>query len=436
MRRWTFIAAAAWSAWLFSALSSGAGPGLVGIDPSFPGTPGSQEWRWYGVPRVVAIGDVHGAFRDLIELLTAAQLIGEDLKWSGQTAHLVLTGDLIDRGPGGRAILDFVMGLEREAAEAGGKVHVLLGNHEVMGMAGDLRFASPDDLFSYAAQEPAKVREAAFQRFLEKDDTRHLSREEARRRFDLRYPRGYFGHRALFSPTGVYGKWLLNRPALIVINGTAFVHGGLSPIVEVLGGENLNRRIKDELEEYLFCRDVLENAGVLFPETTPQEALTLLATALAGQQANGAQAAPVPPAALDSARRMLALSQAVVFRADGPMWYRGTVLNPEKDEEPLVRSVLARLGARQVVVGHTATADGRIAVRLGGLVVRIETGFWRHDSTGKPAFLEIRGEKVEAHYPREGLQGPPKPETIGSHEEDWLEGILPDRETGGLFQAA
>lgn len=430
------LLAAALAGWaLFSGVGL-AGPGMAGLDPAALGTTPGEGWRWFGVPRIVAIGDVHGAFGALRDLLVAAELIDEDRRWIGEQAHLVLTGDILDRGSGGRAVLDLLMRLEREAAAAGGKVHLILGNHEVMNLVGDLRYVGPDDFYSYASQEPPRAREAAFERFRARDDARHLPPEEARRRFDLRFPRGFFGHRAAFSPAGTYGKWLLSRPSLLVINGTVFTHGGLPSIVEALGGEEINRRIRDELEEYLFCREILEKAGVLFPETSPQDALTLLANALAGQQASGAQAAPVPPAALDCARRLLALSDALAFRADGPLWYRGSVLNPEKDEEPLLRSALARLGARQLVIGHTATVDGRITSRLGGLVIRIETGFWRQDNVGRPAYLEIRGEKIEAHYPREGLQGPPKPDSLGSQWERWLEGILPDREEGGLFQAA
>ena len=57
----------------------------------------SSQWRWAGVERVVAVGDVHGAYPSLLELLQASQLLSEKGHWSGGKAHLVMLGDLLDR---------------------------------------------------------------------------------------------------------------------------------------------------------------------------------------------------------------------------------------------------------------------------------------------------------------------------------------------------
>ena len=53
--------------------------------------------------RVVAFGDVHGAYDDWTALLIELGVIDKSLNWSGGNTHLVSLGDLIDRGPGSRA---------------------------------------------------------------------------------------------------------------------------------------------------------------------------------------------------------------------------------------------------------------------------------------------------------------------------------------------
>lgn len=78
------------------------------------------------------VGDVHGHLGKLIELLTASGLVDEQRRWIGGTAHLWFMGDFFDRGPHGIGIVDLVMRLQGEAADAGGAVRALLGNHEIL----------------------------------------------------------------------------------------------------------------------------------------------------------------------------------------------------------------------------------------------------------------------------------------------------------------
>ncbi|HKD17760.1 MAG TPA: metallophosphoesterase, partial [Thermoanaerobaculia bacterium] len=94
-------------------------------------------------PRVVAVGDVHGDLPAFRGILKDAGLVDDRGAWSGGDAVFVQLGDLIDRGPSTRGVLDFVMALEKDAARSGGSVVVLLGNHEVMNMTGDLRYVPP-----------------------------------------------------------------------------------------------------------------------------------------------------------------------------------------------------------------------------------------------------------------------------------------------------
>ena len=80
-------------------------------------------------------------------------------KWAGGKAHLVQTGDLLDRGKDARKVLDLLMRLEGEARKAGGRVHALLGNHEVMNMLGDLRYVNAEEYKSFQEPESTRRRE-------------------------------------------------------------------------------------------------------------------------------------------------------------------------------------------------------------------------------------------------------------------------------------
>src|SRR5262245_21308996 len=172
--------------------------------------PAEPNWRWSNVARIVAFGDVHGAYEQLTSLLQRAGVVDGALHWSGGATHLVSLGDLLDRGPDGRAVLDLLMRLEGEARAAGGQVHVVLGNHEVMNLTGDLRYVSDDDFAKFVdpnAPPPAP------------DTPPDVG------------PPGAAERARAFAPEGRYGAWLVAQPVVIVIDDVAFVHGGLPSFV-------------------------------------------------------------------------------------------------------------------------------------------------------------------------------------------------------------
>jgi hypothetical protein len=81
------------------------------------------------------MGDVHGQFDVMRELLCSAGLIDETDRWSGGQSTLWFMGDFFDRGPDGISTVDMIMRLQREAAAAGGAIHSILGNHDVLILA-------------------------------------------------------------------------------------------------------------------------------------------------------------------------------------------------------------------------------------------------------------------------------------------------------------
>jgi len=97
---------------------------------------------WTGVEKIVAVGDLHGDYENFITILRGTKLIDYNNHWIGGKTHLVQIGDVMDRGDYAKKIFDLLMRLEKEAEEAGGKVHALIGNHEEMNIA-DLALDTP-----------------------------------------------------------------------------------------------------------------------------------------------------------------------------------------------------------------------------------------------------------------------------------------------------
>ena len=109
------------------------------LSPCARGAVAAQQVEWKNVERVVAFADVHGAYSELTALLQSQGVVDADLHWKAGRTHLVSLGDLLDRGDDSRKVMDLLMRLQSEAAAAGGRVHVVVGNHEAMNVLGDLR---------------------------------------------------------------------------------------------------------------------------------------------------------------------------------------------------------------------------------------------------------------------------------------------------------
>ena len=94
--------------------------------------------------RIVAIGDIHGNYDGFVSILQRAGLVDDETRWIGGDTTFVQTGDIFDRGIEVFEVLDLLMRLQKEAEAAGGKVIVLLGNHEGMNLVGFFRDVNPD----------------------------------------------------------------------------------------------------------------------------------------------------------------------------------------------------------------------------------------------------------------------------------------------------
>lgn len=349
------------------------------------GSAQASDWRVDGADRVVAIADIHGAFDAMVETLQEAQVIDADLAWSAGTTHLVIVGDILDRGPKSRDAMDLLMRLEGEALAAGGAVQVVIGNHESMNMIGDLRYVSKSEYAAFADDETDEERERWFAAYAERRGGAS-SPETLREKFDQQFPAGFFALRRAFRPDGEYGKWLLAKPVIVVVNGTAFVHGGLSPMVEKLGLDGVNGDLKNELVEYVNAQQVLTNAGVLLPTDSFYDTETILNAYL--------PALDEEPAVLDAIAVVRRLGQSDLFDSDGPLWYRGSVSCGGLIEEHRLDGALVALGADRVVVGHTPTPSRQVLQRFDGRVIEIDTGMLNAYYKGSGHALVLEGDTV------------------------------------------
>ena len=107
--------------------------------------PKLENSNFKNVDSIFVVGDVHGKYDRLTKLLQNSNIIDENLNWIAGKANLVFLGDLFDRGNKVINVLWFIYELEHKAQKHGGKVHLVLGNHEIMVMSKDLRYISKKD---------------------------------------------------------------------------------------------------------------------------------------------------------------------------------------------------------------------------------------------------------------------------------------------------
>ena len=119
----------------------------------------AAQTAWDHVARVVVFGDLHGDYGKFHDMLARSGLIDARDNWRGGATHLVQVGDVPDRAPDTRKILDLLIKLEPQARRAGGYVHALIGNHEAMNMEGDLRYTTPGEFAAFATSSSAAIRD-------------------------------------------------------------------------------------------------------------------------------------------------------------------------------------------------------------------------------------------------------------------------------------
>ena len=175
------------------------------------------------VKNIAALSDIHGKYDLAVEILKNNKIIDENLNWRFGEGHLVIVGDVFDRGDKINEVLWLIYKLEIQAKNKGGRVHFLLGNHEYMILQKDLRYINKKYMLT------SKL-------------------------LNLEYDQ-------LYSNKTIIGRWLRSKSTIIKINNTIFVHGGVSEDFVAANGFNLKktnqlmRRSIDRVKEEMHSND-------------------------------------------------------------------------------------------------------------------------------------------------------------------------------------
>jgi len=380
---------------------------ITGLVRPAPAVAQAAQVQWSGVERVVAFADVHGAYTELITLLRETGIVDAQDRWAAGRSHVVSLGDLLDRGADSRKVMDLLMRLQGEAQAAGGRLHVVLGNHEAMNVLGDLRYVDPGEFTAYTDVESATER-ADLRKAWEA-----AQGPGSGPAFDQKFPPGYFGHRAALSPRGTYGQWLLSLPVAIAINDTLFMHAGPSNVLRGMSLQELNLRYRTALTEYLGLADRLEQARLLQPgdefHARPQLARERLAAMTTAAAASGGS---IDAALADAVRRFQAADDEPLLSPDGPNWYRGAALCNEAAETDVLQPLLQQFGVARLVVGHTPTRDLRAVTRFDGRVVKLDAGMNRAAYKGRAVALFLQPPGLSVRYAGEAEAKPLQPEGL------------------------
>jgi len=368
--------------------------------------------------RLVAIGDIHGDLDAFVGILRRVGLIDAMNRWSGHQTTLVQTGDFVDRGPKVREVMDLLMGLESQAAAAGGRVITLLGNHEALNLVGELRDVSPATYAAFATSSSEERRAAAYEEVVKLAKRQGGSasaapyRAPARDEWMATHPPGYLEYREALSPKGTYGQWLRRRPAVAQVDDTIFVHGGLQPELAPKKLDDLTEQLRRQMNAFDRAVAVMVQRGAALPFFTLQEFFDAGRTQLerAAATGEGPFTSPVsvlgPDELVPVQQGLLRIGATHLLNPNGPLWFRGyaTWRTTEADEH--LPSMLERYRASRLIVGHTIMSTMRVTTRFSGRVVLIDTGMLSsYYKGGCASAIEIRGDRVSAIY-EEGITTP------------------------------
>ena len=315
--------------------------------------------------RIVAVGDLHGDYNAWQDIARDGGLVDANGHWTGGKTVLVQMGDITDRGPDSLKIVRSLQQLQKEAPRKGGKVFIVLGNHEAMNLLGDFRYTTPGEFAAFADADSAARREKIYQlnraaieaAYKAKDPK--LTAEQVHDSWTKDMPLGWVEHRLAWSPSGELGKWAAKSPGILKIDGTLFAHGGVSAEYARLPIDEINRRTAAAM-----------TAGDDNPNSILNDPL-------------------------------------------GPLWYRGLVMRdsdaemvrlsakppaPRLTAEQELDAALAAYGAQRLVIAHTPDLKG-IETLYGGKLARIDTGISSYYG-GPVTWLEILGDKMVPHMVR------------------------------------
>jgi hypothetical protein len=191
-------------------LLSVAVPGRPGASFSFPLKTNLEfePAEFKAAEKLFVVSDIEGTFQAFSKLLVTGGVIDNNFKWSFGNGHLVVCGDMFDRGDEVTACLWLLYKLEDEAKASGGYVHMVLGNHEIMNLSEDIRYVNKKYLAVATLMD-----------------------------------RTYMD---LYAINTELGRWLRTKNIIEKVGNWLFVHGGISQAVNEngLSLKKLNNRVR------------------------------------------------------------------------------------------------------------------------------------------------------------------------------------------------
>jgi hypothetical protein len=312
--------------------------------------------------RIVAVGDLHGDFAAWQDIARGAGIVDAKGHWAAGKTILVQMGDVTDRAPDSRKIVQSLQQLQREAPRKGGKVYVVLGNHEAMNLLGDNRYTTPGEYAAFTDGQSAARRDRVYEANRAQLEAAYLAQDpkitpdQVRAKWMAEHPLGWVEHRLAWGPTGELGQWATRNPAILRIGNTLFVHGGISAEYAKQPLDAVNKRVAAAM-----AAGDDSPASIL---TNPLGPLWYRGLVTADPDAQAARAAAKPPA---------------------------PPLTPDQELD----AVLAAYGADRMVVAHTPSLKG-IQITGNGRLARIDTGNSRYYG-GPLSWLEIAGSQMIPH---------------------------------------
>jgi hypothetical protein len=378
---------------------------LLWMIGTFATTPlSSAAARPSGYNRLVAVGDIHGSFVGLRTILKQTSLIDENNRWIGGNTLLVQMGDMIDRGADVKQVMDLLMSLQNQAEAKGGKVVVLLGNHEVMNMIGASQYVNPEAYKNFIDHDSFEKQEKAYERWWAVFGAAAAGGEDPeilKQKWMTDHPQGFVEYNEAIGPEGKYGKWFRSLPAVFQYGGSVFLHGGISPdFAEPMAvlNQKIDAAIKefDDIRSYMIKKRFIEQYYSMSEMNSVVDGIV-----------KASETQVLTPALLNEVPRLKEIRSYLATFFDvsplmidnGPLWFRGFANWPEQQLNAYVPEWLKRNKAWRVVVAHTPRPDGKIQSRLNGAIFVIDTGMnEEYFKGGQASALEIKDDDTTAIY--------------------------------------
>lgn len=312
--------------------------------------------------RLVVVGDLNGDDDALSMILAANGVTDKSGRWCGEGVHLVQLGDVVNRGIACRAALERLMRLTVEAEEGGGRVTVLLGNHECMVTLGNLAWCSPEEMLEFATPDERLSFEVARSSQIysllgrARSDGRTMPITGALRAWEEQHVPGRAAYLHAMGAFGEHGRFMRSLPLAVRVGSVLLTHGGLAPRFAERGLVALHEELM----------------SIWATEPEREEDLSV---------------------------------DSMLLADDGPLWHRRYVLGDDPRLEEQLRKSLRAVGAASMMVGHTRTdqiqggARGHPAVRCGGRVFCADVGIG--SSGGAAAALVVEHDQVWVWRPEE-----------------------------------